>query len=45
MTWSLFIPGTPLARAEKRVTFRTKGGKVINKLADKAPQAALLALG
>lgn len=40
MTWTCFIPGTPTARAEKRVTFKTKDGRVINRLADQPKQAS-----
>ncbi len=35
MIWTCFIPGEPAARAEKRVTYRTKDHRVISKLADK----------
>ncbi len=39
MSWTCFIPGTPTARAEKRVTFKVRGKdgklKTVSKLADK----------
>jgi Holliday junction resolvase RusA-like endonuclease len=35
MTWRCYVPGEPVARAEKRVTYRTRDGRTINKLADK----------
>jgi len=43
-TWSCFIPGSPVGRAEKRVTFTIRGkdgqSRQINKLADKDKQSS-----
>lgn len=39
MIWQLSIDGTPLARAEKRVTIRTKDGRTFGSIADRPAQS------
>lgn len=39
LRWSLFVPGEPLARAEKRTTF-IKSGRTIHGIGDKPEQKA-----